>query len=101
MPFAVFVGVNHHGQSILLGCALLSNELTPTFTWCFNSFIGCMHGKAPSAIITDQCGAITAAVKHVFRTTRHRFCLWHILKKVPEKLGGIADKAEVNHIFFY
>lgn len=26
MPFAPFVGVNHHGQSILFGCALLSNE---------------------------------------------------------------------------
>jgi len=24
MPFAPFVGVNHHGQSMLLGCALLS-----------------------------------------------------------------------------
>jgi hypothetical protein len=23
MPFALFVGVNHHGQSVLLGCALL------------------------------------------------------------------------------
>ena len=25
LPFANFVGVNHHGQSILLGCALLSH----------------------------------------------------------------------------
>ncbi|XP_022891821.1 protein FAR-RED IMPAIRED RESPONSE 1-like [Olea europaea var. sylvestris] len=28
MPFAPFVGVNHHGQSTLLGCGLLSNENT-------------------------------------------------------------------------
>lgn len=26
MPFAPFVGVNHHGQSILLGCGLISHE---------------------------------------------------------------------------
>ena len=32
MPFAPFVGVNHHGQSVLLGYALLSNEDTETFT---------------------------------------------------------------------
>ncbi|XP_074361276.1 protein FAR1-RELATED SEQUENCE 5-like [Apium graveolens] len=32
MLFAPFVGVNHHGQSILLGCGLISNEDTPTFT---------------------------------------------------------------------
>ena len=31
MPFAPFVGVNHHGQSILLGCGLLSSEDTNTF----------------------------------------------------------------------
>ncbi|XP_027915202.1 protein FAR1-RELATED SEQUENCE 5-like [Vigna unguiculata] len=28
MPFAPFVGINHHGQSILLGCGLLSKEDT-------------------------------------------------------------------------
>ncbi|XP_022883491.1 protein FAR1-RELATED SEQUENCE 5-like [Olea europaea var. sylvestris] len=32
MSFAPFVGVNHHGQSTLLGCGLLSNENTDTFT---------------------------------------------------------------------
>ncbi|XP_022866214.1 protein FAR1-RELATED SEQUENCE 5-like [Olea europaea var. sylvestris] len=31
MPFAHFVGVNHHGQSALLGCGLVSNEDTGTF----------------------------------------------------------------------
>ena len=31
MPFAPFVGVNHHGQSILLGCGLLSSEDTKSF----------------------------------------------------------------------
>ncbi|KAG2694522.1 hypothetical protein I3760_08G149300 [Carya illinoinensis] len=31
MPFAPFVGVNHHGQSILLGAALISSEDTDTF----------------------------------------------------------------------
>ena len=32
MSFALFVGVNHHGQSILLGCGLISHEDTETFT---------------------------------------------------------------------
>ncbi|XP_042980212.1 protein FAR1-RELATED SEQUENCE 5-like [Carya illinoinensis] len=35
MPFAPFVGVNHHGQSILLGAGLISSEDTETFTWLF------------------------------------------------------------------
>ncbi|KAK2652163.1 hypothetical protein Ddye_012019 [Dipteronia dyeriana] len=31
MPFAAFVGVNHHGQSTLFGCGLISNEDTETY----------------------------------------------------------------------
>ncbi|KAL3830804.1 hypothetical protein ACJIZ3_019606 [Penstemon smallii] len=39
MPFAPFVGVNHHGQSILLGCGLLGNETTDSFIWLFNAWL--------------------------------------------------------------
>jgi len=35
MPFMPFVGVNHHDQSILLGCGLLSSEDTNTVFWLF------------------------------------------------------------------
>ncbi|XP_021730803.1 protein FAR-RED ELONGATED HYPOCOTYL 3-like [Chenopodium quinoa] len=31
LPFVNFVGVNHHGQSILLGCALFSREDCDTY----------------------------------------------------------------------
>ncbi|KAK1397038.1 hypothetical protein POM88_006901 [Heracleum sosnowskyi] len=48
MPFAPFVGVNHHGQSILLGCGLISHEDTNTFTWLFNSFLVNMY-ELPSS----------------------------------------------------
>ncbi|XP_035547264.1 protein FAR1-RELATED SEQUENCE 5-like [Juglans regia] len=88
MPFAPFVGVNHHGQSILLGAGLISNEDTETFTWLFQSWLNCMDGEASNAIITDQDRAMKNAIALVFPNTRHRFCLWHILKKVPKKLGS-------------
>ncbi|KAH9702052.1 protein FAR1-RELATED SEQUENCE [Citrus sinensis] len=39
MPFAPFVGVNHHGQSILLGYGLISHEDTETFTWLFDTWL--------------------------------------------------------------
>ncbi|XP_015383085.2 protein FAR1-RELATED SEQUENCE 5-like [Citrus sinensis] len=31
------------------------------------------------------------AIQIIFPDTRHRWCLWHILKKVPEKLGRYAE----------
>ena len=91
MPFAPFVGVNHHGQSILLGCGLISNEDTDAFTWLFKSWLKCMNSCAPNAIITDQDKAMKNAIEIVFPNTRHRWCLWHIMKKLPEKLKGYNE----------
>ncbi|XP_020415665.1 protein FAR1-RELATED SEQUENCE 8-like [Prunus persica] len=53
MPFATFVGVNHHRHSILLGCGLISSEDTETFVWLFKVWLACMSGHAPCGIITD------------------------------------------------
>jgi len=58
MPFVVFVGVNHHGQSTLLGYVLLSGEDTESFVWLFNSWLRCMLGKPPVGTVTDQCKAM-------------------------------------------
>ncbi|KAF5471691.1 hypothetical protein F2P56_008464, partial [Juglans regia] len=49
-----------------------------------------MDGIAPKTIITDKDRAMKNAIAIVFPETRHRLCLWHILKKVPEKLGSYA-----------
>ena len=58
MPFAPFVGVHHRGQSVLFGCGLICSEDTKTFIWLFESWLTCMKGRAPDAIITDQDKAI-------------------------------------------
>ncbi|XP_024036864.1 protein FAR1-RELATED SEQUENCE 5-like [Citrus clementina] len=92
MPFAPFVRVNHHGQSILLGCGLISREDTETFTWLFEAWLSCMSDSPPLGIITDQDRAMQKAIENVFPTTRHRWCLWHIMKKVPEKLGAFKER---------
>ncbi|KAK1362024.1 hypothetical protein POM88_046498 [Heracleum sosnowskyi] len=86
MPFAPFIGVNHHGQSILFGGALLEDETEDTFTWLFEQFLTCMFGKAPKAIITDQDAAMKISIKKVFPNAYHRFCAWHINKHVIENL---------------
>ncbi|RYR03213.1 hypothetical protein Ahy_B06g082064 [Arachis hypogaea] len=53
-----FMGVNHHGQSILLGCALIKNEDIQSFKCLFECWLHCMGGKAPKGILTDQCASI-------------------------------------------
>ncbi|KAF5454663.1 hypothetical protein F2P56_024311 [Juglans regia] len=49
-----------------------------------------MDGRAPKAIVTDQDRAIKAAIGLVFPDSHHRYCLWHIMRKLPEKLGSHA-----------
>ncbi|KAL2906800.1 Protein FAR1-RELATED SEQUENCE 5, partial [Bienertia sinuspersici] len=96
LPFANFVGVNHHGQSVLLGCALISHEDAETFEWVFSNWISCMGGKAPSGILTDQDAAMKKVIAKVMPNTRHRWCLWHILNKLPLKLGGYDKYDEIK-----
>ncbi|XP_076940246.1 protein FAR1-RELATED SEQUENCE 5-like [Bidens hawaiensis] len=89
MPFAPFVGVNHHRQSLLFAGALLENEKQETFEWLFQNFLKCMFDKHPLAIITDQDKAIGNAIKRIFRKTRHRFCSWHIKKHQIEHFRAL------------
>ncbi|GJY62430.1 FAR1-related sequence 5-like protein [Tanacetum coccineum] len=92
LPFAPFVGVNHHNQTILLGGALLENETKITFTWLFKQFLKCMHDCPPVSIITNQDLAMGIAVGKVFPQTRHRYCTWHIQKHVLEHLQQLRSQ---------
>ncbi|XP_031473146.1 protein FAR1-RELATED SEQUENCE 5-like [Nymphaea colorata] len=89
MPFAPFAGLNHHRQTVLFGCALLLDESESSFVWLFTTWLEAMCGRHPTAIITNQDPAIEAALARVFPNSRHRLCMWHILRKVPEKLSHV------------
>lgn len=90
-PIVCFVGANHHGHSILFGCGLLSDRSAETYKWLFKSWLSCMSGSPPSAIITDHCKAMQEAVAEVFPGAHHRMCLWNIMKKIQENLAGYVE----------
>ncbi|XP_050232898.1 protein FAR-RED IMPAIRED RESPONSE 1-like [Mercurialis annua] len=96
MPFATVVGINHHGQSILLGCALVTHEDIRSFKWLFSNWLEAMGGIHPHAILTDQCESIKAATREVMPNTIHRFCLWHIMCKLPQKLKNVPEFGSVS-----
>ncbi|GMI98228.1 FAR1-related sequence 5 [Hibiscus trionum] len=87
MPFAPFMGVNHHRQSVLFGCALLADETESTFIWLFTTWLEAMSGRQPGLIITDYDSAISRAVESVFPQSSHRYCKRHILSKMPKEIG--------------
>ncbi|KAL7202919.1 hypothetical protein ACSBR1_034388 [Camellia fascicularis] len=90
VPFAPFTGVNHHGQMVLFGCALLLDESEATFVWLFRTFLAAMNDQAPVSIITDQDKAIQAAVAQVFPEIRHCFNKWDVLREGQEKLAHVC-----------
>ncbi|XP_042388073.1 protein FAR1-RELATED SEQUENCE 5-like [Zingiber officinale] len=61
-PIALFVGVNHHKQSIIFGAALLYDETSLTFEWLFDTFTKAMCEKKPITILTDQDAAMAKAL---------------------------------------
>ncbi|XP_074318648.1 protein FAR1-RELATED SEQUENCE 9-like [Silene latifolia] len=87
MVFTPFTGIDNHKRSINFCGALLFRENEDYFDWVFKRFLVAMGEKEPKYIITDQDPGIIKTVKNVFKTARHRFCMWHIMNKVPVKYG--------------
>ncbi|XP_043815116.1 protein FAR1-RELATED SEQUENCE 2 isoform X7 [Manihot esculenta] len=95
VPYAPIIGVNHHFQYMLLGCALIGEQTTSTFIWLMQTWRKAVGGQAPKVIITEQDKCLNEAVSDVFPDTRHCFCLWHILSKMPENLPCVANEGEI------
>ncbi|KAM6547360.1 hypothetical protein CsatB_019036 [Cannabis sativa] len=91
-PFAMFVGVNHHKQSIIFGAALLYDETAETFAWLFDTFAKTMSGKKPKTILTDQDAAMEKALESQWPETTHRLCIWHIYQNAAKNLSGVFEK---------
>ncbi|XP_068481028.1 protein FAR-RED IMPAIRED RESPONSE 1-like isoform X2 [Phaseolus vulgaris] len=87
LPFVPFVGVNHHLQFLLLGLAFVSDGSESAFVWLMRNWLRAMGGHAPKVILTDCDEVLKRAVAQVVPESFHCFCLWHVLSKVPEKLG--------------
>ncbi|KAL3372409.1 hypothetical protein AABB24_008792 [Solanum stoloniferum] len=87
VPFAPFIGVNHHCQPVLFGCALLLNESESSFIWLFENWLAAMSGCHPISITSDHDRIIRSAILDVFPGTRHRFCKSNIFREAQERLS--------------
>ncbi|KAL6127370.1 hypothetical protein ACLB2K_075411 [Fragaria x ananassa] len=90
LPLVLFIGVNHHIQPTLMGCALIADETVYTFVWLMQTWLIAMGEQAPRVILSDQNDAIKAAIGAVLPGTRHCFSLWHILEKMHGQLEFLS-----------
>ena len=72
MPFVMFTGVNHHFQSVIFGCALITDETEASYAWLFENWLLAMCGRPPVSLITDFHEAMGSSISKVFPATRHR-----------------------------
>ncbi|KAK4252926.1 hypothetical protein QN277_011053 [Acacia crassicarpa] len=93
IPLVAFVGVNHHGHSILFGCGLLADESFETYIWLFRAWLTCMSGRPPQTIITNQCKTMQSAINEVFPRAHHRICLSQVMQSI---LGDFALSQEYD-----
>ena len=85
MAFVPFLAVDNHKKSVVVGSCLIAGETIDNFKWVLEAFLKC-YKKQPYMVVTDQCSAMKQAVPLVLTQSRHRLCMWHIMKKVPAKV---------------
>ncbi|KAL5575555.1 hypothetical protein UlMin_017254 [Ulmus minor] len=91
IPLVAFVGINHHGQNVLLGCGLLADETLETYVWLFRAWLTCLSGRPPQTIITNQCKALQSAISEVFPRAHHRVCLSNVVQSILESLRALQE----------
>ena len=74
-PFAPFIRVNHHKQTIIFGAALLYDKTIESFKWLFKTFLSAMSRKEPKTILKDQFAAMAKAIAEVFDELNHHLCV--------------------------
>uniref|UniRef100_A0ACD5YQK1 Uncharacterized protein n=3 Tax=Avena sativa TaxID=4498 RepID=A0ACD5YQK1_AVESA len=103
LPFATIIGINNHGRSFLVGCALLHDEKAETLKWMFQTLLQTMGGKIPGSIITNQDEAMAKAIVEVMPQVRHKFCKWDVMEKAHERIAAFMSargniKAELDSL---
>jgi hypothetical protein len=103
LPFATIVGINNHGRTLLLGCALLHDRKAETLKWMFQTLLEVMGGKIPGSVVTSQDEAMAKAIVEIMPQVRHMFCKWDVMGKAHERIAAFMAargniKAELHSL---
>ncbi|XP_074315638.1 protein FAR1-RELATED SEQUENCE 5-like [Silene latifolia] len=90
--FTPFTGVHHHKRSVTFAATLLFHEDEDSFMWVFEKFLDVLGQRESHCIITDQCAGIRKGLRAVFKHARRRYCMWHIMQKLTDKVGPAISK---------
>jgi zinc finger SWIM domain-containing protein 3 len=99
-PLGVFLGLNHHRETVIFGATLLYDETIESFIWLFETFLEAISEKRPITIFTDQDAAMAAAIQEVMPDTYHALCSWHMWQNANRHLGYLLKgRSQFNKDF--
>ncbi|XP_076938736.1 protein FAR-RED IMPAIRED RESPONSE 1-like [Bidens hawaiensis] len=87
MVFVPFTAIDNHCHSVTVGAGLIDSKTIESYTWLLQMLLK-SFSHAPKVVVTDQDPAMKKAIASVFSNTRHRLYMWHIMKKVADKVGA-------------
>ncbi|XP_052621238.1 protein FAR1-RELATED SEQUENCE 6-like [Lactuca sativa] len=95
MVFVPFTGIDNHKKCVTFGAGLLSKEDGVSYEWLLRAFLKAFR-KQPQLVLSDQDPALKKAIDKVFPLAHHRLCMWHITKKLPNKVQKEISRSEDN-----
>ncbi|XP_019168045.1 PREDICTED: protein FAR1-RELATED SEQUENCE 5-like [Ipomoea nil] len=93
LVFVPFTGIDHHKKCVTFAAALIAREDVDSYCWILRNFKNVM-GSTPPLTVTDQDPAMKVAIAREFPETSHRYCMWHIMAKVGDKVSPELAKNE-------
>ena len=99
-PLVIFTGYNHHGETTIFACALISDEKIESYKWVLNMFSKAMYEKHPKAIVTDGDKSMRKAIRVVFPNSRHRLCSWHLHQNARVHVKDPKFLEEFNKLMY-
>ncbi|XP_012855089.1 PREDICTED: protein FAR1-RELATED SEQUENCE 5-like [Erythranthe guttata] len=97
-PVVLFCGVSSHLCTCIFGVAIMYKETTQQYMWLLQTLLEFMGGKPPKVVLTDQDGAMRAAIRIVFPKAAHRLSCWHISCNVESNIKKPGFSTEFSNL---
>ncbi|XP_062104158.1 protein FAR1-RELATED SEQUENCE 5-like [Humulus lupulus] len=99
-PLLVWVGVNNHFRTTILGLAILANESVSSYMWATRAFLECMDEAQPKTVVTDGDEAIATAIEALIPNATHRLFYWHMQNKAVKKVKDPSFSESITKLVF-
>ncbi|XP_031101913.1 protein FAR1-RELATED SEQUENCE 5-like [Ipomoea triloba] len=83
-----YVRMDNHKKSVTFAVGLIAKEDIDSYVWLLDNLKQAM-GHEPTYVVTNQDPSLRVAVLRFFTSAQHRFCMWHIMTNVGDKVRAV------------